>query len=127
MARVVKEVVSDAISNHLNDPRIEKAFVSVVRVEIAGNLRSAEVYLSIFDSNRISQNSSAVKTAKSDSARNKVFAAITRGKSRIQSLLAYKMKSKFCPVLTFHQDQKFKETLETMKLIDRVSDELKSK
>ena len=47
VARVVKETVSDAIANHLNDPRIE-GFVSVTRVEMAADLRNADVFLSIF-------------------------------------------------------------------------------
>jgi ribosome-binding factor A len=84
MARVVKEVVSDAIANHLSDPRIE-GFVSVTRVEVAADLRSADVYL------------------------------------------GSKLKSKFCPVLQFHQDEQFKKTLETMKLIDQAVSELKEK
>ena len=103
IARVIKEAVSDAIANHLNDPRIE-GFVSVTRVEMGSNLRNADVYLSIF--------------SKDDAAQNKTFAAISHAKSRIQSLVAGKLHSKFCPVLRFYRDEKFKKTLEIMKLID---------
>ncbi len=110
VARVVKEVVSDAIAHHLNDPRIE-GFVSVTRVDMAADLRSADVYLSIF--------------GKDDATQNKTFAAITHAKSRIQSLLAGKLQSKFCPVLHFYRDEKFKKALETMKLIDQAANELK--
>ena len=111
VARVVKEVVSDAIAHHLNDPRIE-GLVSVTRVDMVADLRSADVYLSIF--------------SKDDAAQNKTFAAITHAKSRIQSLLAGKMQSKFCPVLRFHKDEAFKKTLETMNLIDKAVSELKN-
>ena len=109
-ARVVKEVVSDAIANHLSDPRIE-GLVSVTRVDMAADLRSANVYLSIF--------------GRDDAAQNKTFMAITHAKSRIQSLLAGKVQSKFCPVLSFYIDEKFKKTLEVMKLIDQAASELK--
>ncbi len=109
VARVVKEAVSDAIANHLNDPRIE-GFVSVTRVDMAADLRSADVYFSIF--------------GKDETGQNKTFAAIMHAKSRIQSLLAGKLQSKFCPVLRFHRDDKFKKTLETMKLIDQAVSEL---
>jgi ribosome-binding factor A len=61
VARVVKEAVSDAISNHLNDPRIT-GFVSVTRVEMSPDLRNADVYLSVF--------------AEAQSAKNKSFIAI---------------------------------------------------
>ncbi len=103
VARIVRESVSDAISNHLSDPRIE-GLVSVTRVDMAADLRSADVYISIF--------------GKDEAAQNKTFAAIEHAKSRIQSLLASRVQSKFCPVLRFHKDDKFKKTLETMKLID---------
>ena len=103
VARIVREAVSDAISNHLSDPRIE-GLVSVTRVDMAADLRSADVYISIF--------------GKDEASQNKTFAAIEHAKSRIQSLLASRVQSKFCPVLRFHKDDKFKKALETMKLID---------
>ena len=103
VARVVKEVVSEAITQHLNDPRIE-GFVSVTRVEMAPDLRKADVYLSIL--------------GKDQAAQNKTFSAISHAKARIQSLLAGRVQSKFCPVLRFYTDEHFKKTLETMRLID---------
>jgi ribosome-binding factor A len=104
VARVVKEAVSDAIANHLNDPRIE-GFVSVTKVDMAPDLRNADVYLSIF--------------GKDDAGQSKTFSAISHAKSRIQSLVAGRMRSKFCPVLHLYMDEKFKKTIETMKLIDQ--------
>jgi len=112
VARVVKESVSDAIANHLNDPRIE-GFVSVTRVEMAADLRTADVYLSFF--------------GKDDAAQNRTFEAITHAKSRIQSLVARKLRSKFCPILRLYKDEKFKKTQETMKLIDQAVSELQKK
>jgi ribosome-binding factor A len=104
VARVVKEAVSDAIANHLNDPRIE-GFVSVTRVEMAADLRNADVFLSIF--------------GKDDAAQNRTFKAISHAKSRIQSHVARKSSSKFCPVLHLYRDENLKKTLETMKLIEK--------
>jgi ribosome-binding factor A len=104
VARVVKEAVSDAIANHLSDPRIE-GFVSVTRVDLAPDLRTADVYLSVF--------------SKTPAVQERTFAAIMHARSRIQSILAGAIKSKFCPVLRFHKDEAFKKTLETMNLIDK--------
>ena len=110
VARAVKEVVSDAIANHLNDPRIE-GLVSVTRVEIAPDLRHANVYVSIF--------------GKSEAAQNKTYAAIAHARRRIQALLAGKLQMKFCPVLYFYRDEQFKKTLEILKLIDQAAGELR--
>jgi len=108
VARVVKEAVSDAITHHLNDPRIE-GFVSVTKVDVAPDMRNADVYVSIFGRNEASQ--------------NKTFAAIEHARSRVQSLLASRVQSKFCPVLHFFRDKEFKKTLETMRLIDQAAKE----
>ena len=108
VARVIREVVSEAIANHLSDPRIT-GFVSVTRVDVMPDTRSADVYLSIF--------------ASTEGARDRTFAGITHAKTRIQSYLADAIESKFCPVLHFHKDEQFRKTLETMRLIDQVASE----
>jgi len=108
VARAVKEAVSEVISNHLSDPRIE-GLVSVTRVEMAADLRTADVYVSIL--------------GKDDAAQSKTFTAITHARSRIQALLADRLHSKFCPVLRFHKDEKFKKTLEIMRLINKAASE----
>lgn len=110
VARIVRQAVSEAISNHLNDPRIE-GLVSVTRVEMATDLRSANVYISILGKDQASQ--------------NKTFTAIEHAKHRIQSLLAESLQSKFCPVLRFHMDEKYKKTLDILKLIEKTSSEHK--
>jgi len=112
VARVIKEAVSDAIANHLNDPRIT-GFVSVTRVDISADLRNTTVFLSIFGAEPKNQ--------------NLTFTAINHARSRIQSLVAAQLQSRFCPVLHFFKDEGFKKTLEMMKLIDTTSDELKEK
>lgn len=109
---MIKEVVSDAIAHHLSDPRIE-GFVSITRVEMAPDLRNAEVYLSVFGENA--------------SVQNKTFVAIDHAKTRIQAMVAGRLQSKFCPVLHFHKDEQFKKTLEIMRLIDQAAGEYKDK
>jgi ribosome-binding factor A len=84
--------------------------VSVTRVDITADLRNASVYISIFGSDEAGQ--------------NRAFTAITHAKSRIQSLVASQVRSKFCPVLHFYKDEKFKKTLETLNLIDRAVKDL---
>ena len=109
VARVVREAVSDAISNHLSDPRIV-GLVSVTKVEVSADMHNADVYLSIFGGD--------------EAAQNKTFAAILHAGSRIRSLLADKLRNRFCPVLHFYRDEQFKKTLETMRIIEQAVDEL---
>ena len=109
VARIIKEAVNNAITQHLNDPRIE-GLVSITRVEMAPDLRNANVYISVL--------------GKDEAAQNKTLASIIHAKSRIQSLISGEIKSKFCPVLHFHSDNKFKKALEIIKLIEKVSNDL---
>jgi ribosome-binding factor A len=108
VARLVKEVVSDAILSHLSDPRIT-GLVTVTRVAVTPDMRNADVYLSVFGT--------------SDSEKERTFEAITHARTRIQSLLAAAIHSKFCPTLRFHKDEQFQKMLETMRLIDQVASE----
>ena len=112
IARVIREAVSDAIANHISDPRME-ALVSVTKVDVSADMRIANVYLSMFGGN--------------EAAQNKTFAAILHAKKRIQGVLADYIQSRFCPVINLHKDENFKKTIETMKLIDDLAGELKDR
>jgi len=104
VARVIKEAVSDAVANHLSDPRIE-GFTSVTRVEVAPDLKTADVYVSIFGGDEVMQ--------------KKTFAAINHARVRIQSLMGDRIHSRFCPILSFYMDEQFKKTLEIMNIIEK--------
>jgi len=108
VARVVKRAVSDSISQDLADPRV-CGLVSVTRVEMAADLRNAEVYLSIY--------------AEKPAAEKRTFEAIESARRLIQARVADQVQSKFCPVLHFHRDEQFKKTLELMNLIDQAAGE----
>jgi len=108
MAHAVQRAVSNAILSHLSDPRIE-GVVSVTYVEMSSDIRKAHVYLSVL--------------GKSEKSQRRTLIAIEHAKRHIQSYVADAVQSKFCPVLHFHEDEKFKKTLETMNLIDQAASE----
>ena len=108
VARIVREVVSDAIASHLSDPRL-KGLISVTRVEMTPDLRTADVYLSFFD--------------QSENEKARGLEAMNHARRRIQGLLGDAWESRYCPMLRFHSDVQFQKTLETMRLIDEVANE----
>ncbi len=109
---IIRQVVSEAVTRHLSDPRIE-GFVSITRVEMTPDLKIADVYMSIFGGDEVMQ--------------EKTFVAISHARSRIQSLLGSSLQSRYCPVLRFHKDEKFKKTLETLRIIEQAAGEIKDK
>lgn len=110
MARIIKEAVSDAIQNRLNDPRLA-GFTSVTEVKVSPDLRNSDVFLSIMGT--------------TDAGRHKTFAAIVHATKYIQELVGRRLRSKFCPTLHFHEDDRLKKTLKTMEIIDEVAREFK--
>ena len=112
VARVIRESVSDSIRNHVSDPRMN-GLVSVTEVDISPNLRKADVFLTILSPD--------------DKARRRTFAAIEHATRHIQTRLGKKMTSKYCPHLEFHEDEKFKKTLDVLNLIDETSKEYREK
>jgi len=108
IARLIRESVSDTITNHLSDPRIE-GLVSVTDVEISADLREAEVSLSIF--------------ACDEAAQQRTFEAIVHASRRIQAFLGKCITSRYCPQLRFCRDTRMKKTLETLNLIEEVARE----
>ncbi len=112
MARVIKEAVSDIINNHLGDPRIE-GFISVTEVKIKPDLKNADVFLSIM--------------GKTPEKQNLAFMTIQHASGRIQALLGDYVKSRFCPHLSFHMDDRLKKNAETLRLIDEISKEFPEK
>ena len=102
MARIVRDAVSGAVAN-LSDPRIT-SFVSILRVQVAADLRIADVYFSLFGG--------------SDADQRKTFVAIEHARARIQSILAGSLECRYSPVLRFHRDEQFKKTMEAYHILD---------
>jgi ribosome-binding factor A len=110
MSRAIKEAVSDIINNHMQDPRIE-GFISVTEVKTEPDLKRAEVFLSIM--------------AETPAKQRLTFSAIQHAGGRIQALLGDYIKTRFCPHLYFHEDDRMKKTMDILRLIDEVSKEFK--
>ena len=110
VSRVVKEAVSDAIANHIGDPRLQ-GFISVTEVSMSPNLRDAEIYLSIFGVD--------------EKAASRTFAAIEHAKPKVQAIVAAYVRSRYCPVLHFHRDDKLKRAGDIIRIIDEAVGEPK--
>ncbi len=109
MARVIKQAVSDIVSNHLQDPRIV-GFVSVTQVMVSADMKNADVHISIMGCDK--------------KAQKRTFIAINHAVGHIQSLIGKYVNSRSCPHLRVHEDSRLKKTLETMNLISKVAREL---
>jgi ribosome-binding factor A len=104
IAHIIRDVVSDAISNRLSDPRIHR-FTSVTRVEVTPNLQAAHVYVSIMGN---------------EAEERRTMQGLSSALGMVQTLVARRLEIRQCPILKFHLDRGIKAALETFRELDRV-------
>ncbi len=100
---LLRREISSIIVRDLEDPRI--GFVTVTRVRVGGDYRTAKVYLTIRGSAE---------------EREETLDVLTGARGRIQGLVADRIKMRNTPVLTFLEDEEVLEALRVDRLIDEV-------
>lgn len=102
VAHLVRDVVSEAIAARLSDPRILR-FTSVTRVEMSGDLRYANVYVSVMGT---------------DTEARTTMLGLESARGLVQGMLAKRLDMRTCPAIRFHLDRGLKIAIETIKRID---------
>ncbi|WP_422930489.1 30S ribosome-binding factor RbfA [Singulisphaera sp. PoT] len=103
LAEAIREVVASAILFELSDPRVHS--VTVLKVELASDLRNATVFVSIMGS-------------KAD--QDRTMAGLRSACGFLQSRVAARLQTRFTPILGFKKDESIKKSVEISKLIDSV-------
>jgi len=101
MAEAIREVVATAILFEVADPRVQS--VTVLRVEVSGDLRQAKVYVSIMGT---------------ESERLRALEGLNHATGFIQARVAARLQTRFTPVLGFKLDDSVKKSVELGRLID---------
>ncbi|MCA8999576.1 MAG: 30S ribosome-binding factor RbfA [Planctomycetaceae bacterium] len=100
IAEAVRHVVSNAILFGLRDPRVKN--VTVLNVEVAGDLRTAKVYISILGDEKSQRLS---------------LQGLNSARGWIQSKIASELDLRLTPVLTFVLDPGVKKSIEVARLL----------
>jgi len=103
LAEAIREVVASAILLELSDPRIKA--VTVLKVELASDLRNATVYVSIMGT---------------PTEQDRSLAGLRHAAGFLQSRVAARLQTRFTPILSFKKDDSVKKSIEISKLIDTV-------
>jgi ribosome-binding factor A len=102
----VREVLSDAISLKVKDPRI--GFVTVTAVETAPDLRRARVYVSVLGD---------------EGARKRSMQGLRSAHGILQRAVAAELRLKHTPTLEFVYDDTSERGMRIAELIDREAEE----
>lgn len=102
----VREVLSDAITTQLKDPRV--GFVTVTAVETAPDLRHARVYVSVLGN---------------ASVRKRSLQGLASAHGVLQRVVANELRLKHTPTLEFVYDDTAERGFRIAELIDREAGE----
>lgn len=103
MAQAIREAVSLAILTDLRDPRV--ADVTVISVEVAPDLRTAKVHVSVMG----------------DEAKQRLcLHGLTSSAGYLQRKLSDRIETRYTPRLTFLLDQGVKKSLEVARILREV-------
>jgi ribosome-binding factor A len=98
---VLREVVGDAISSDLSDPRI--GFVTVTSVQTSPDLRTAKVFVSVLGDAE---------------ERAATLEALRSSHGVVQSRIAAETRMKRTPTLTFHYDETVEQGVRISHLLE---------
>lgn len=100
VSEAIRQVVSSAVLFQLKDPRVKG--VTVLRAEVAGDLRTAKVYVSVLGD---------------DKTERLCMQGLNSARGWLQSQIAEKLQLRVTPVLTFVADQGVKRSIEVSRLL----------
>jgi ribosome-binding factor A len=101
MAEAIREVIAHAILFEVSDPRVKG--ITVLHVEVSGDLRNATIFISIMGNKDEQEN--AMRGLKSATG-------------FLTTLVAARLQSRSTPVLAFRRDEGIKKSIEMSKLIE---------
>lgn len=102
-AEAIREVVSMAILVDLQDPRVRD--VTVTKVEVAADMRSAKVYVSVMGDEKKQQLS---------------LRGLESSAGYLQTKVAKRIDTRYTPRITFVLDQGVKKSIEVQRILQEV-------
>lgn len=101
VAEAIRETIATAILHEVADPRV--AGVTVLRADVAGDLRNATVYVSIMGT---------------EAKQRLALRALQHAAGFLQSKIAARLQTRYTPHLTFKLDEGVKRSVAISRLID---------
>lgn len=112
MSVEIKRMVASIIQDHIKDPRIDLASISITRVDVAQDISHARVYISIMGDE--------VKQADT-------MQILQKARGFIRSELAQGLQIRHAPELEFRLDKSIEQGIRISTLLESLSKETQSK
>lgn len=112
VGNLIRQTIGELLLSKLSDPRLDPAITSVTHVEMTDDLLGAKVYVSVMG----------------DGAdQRKTLRALQHAAGHIQKLMMRQIRLRNTPVLDFVLDTNFQKTLQTLRIIQEASDQIRTK
>jgi ribosome-binding factor A len=108
VAEAIKREVSDLLLRGIKDARVRSGMVSVTRVEVTGDLRHAQIYVSVYGS---------------EDEADQAMAGLQSAAGFIRSEIGKRVQLRFTPEITISQDYSLARGAEVLALLDRIKQE----
>ncbi|MFH0790516.1 MAG: 30S ribosome-binding factor RbfA [Candidatus Omnitrophota bacterium] len=105
VAAALKKEISSIIHDELKDPRL--GFITITRVELTPDLRSAKIFFSVFGKEQ-----DHIKTKK----------ALESAGGFIRKLVAQRIQLRFAPEIIFKEDKSTEYSVRIQEVLDEISD-----
>ncbi len=112
VGNLIRNTLGQLLLSKIADPRIDPARTSITRVEVTEDLLHAMVFVSVIGP---------------EGLQSRTIAALQHASGHIQDLMMRQISLRHTPHLEFQLDEKFKNTLETLRIIQEVSEERRQK
>lgn len=112
VGNLLRELIAEALMRRIADPRIDPGRTTITRVEVGEDMLTAKVFVSVMGE---------------PADQRRCVAALSHASGHIQELISPDITMRNMPILSFHADEKFKKTMETLSLIQKAMDEIQDK
>jgi ribosome-binding factor A len=112
VANLIRNTVGELLLSKISDPRIDPARTSITHVEVAEDLLTAKIFVSVMGS---------------EAEQRRALHGLRHAAGRIQDLMMRQIQLRNTPALSFVADVGFKKGLKTLELIRRAMDEIDQK
>ena len=109
---LLRQILGELVLTKLSDPRIDRARTTITRVELAEDLLTARVYVSVLGD---------------EADHRKTLRALKGAAGHLQELMMKQISLRHTPRLEFVFDKEYKKTLQTLQLIQQAMDEIHEK
>ncbi len=106
VAELIRTEIADIILNELKDPRL--GFITVMGVEVAPDLRDANVFISVMGSDR---------------EKKSTLIALDHSKGFLQYRINESIRLRYTPRLHFKLDESIDQSVKIDKIIKKINDE----